>query len=288
MRYLLATQGLWNKLLDALLVLRDQAGRGQVLIMPEAEARSRFPNLVVASPGAQKKEKPGGVVSARVLFDGTNGNFVNTSTHLRDQERAPVAPDLKRLMREKAKTGEVTFGLTADVKRSTQTGTCWDVSSSVGGEVFVNTFGVSSASYYWSRVSAAVGRLTQYLISRYATTWIMLLADDYHVEVGGQHFRPALLVRVSWLPTLVEQDERRDGDQLGRLRAPPEGTRPGTDRTKSSMGSEVGSRDGSSQGDPRPCVRGGAGKCSRPVHQSSSVPSCLPSAPSPRLVRETR
>ena len=69
--------------------------------MPEAEARSRFPNLVVASLGAQKKEKPGGAVSARVLFDGTNGNFVNTSTHLRDQERAPVAPDLKRLMREK-------------------------------------------------------------------------------------------------------------------------------------------------------------------------------------------
>ena len=58
----------------------------------------------------------------------------------------------------------------------------------------VGTFGVSSASYYWSRVSAAVGRLTQYLISRYATTWIMLLADDYHVEVGGSHFRPALLV----------------------------------------------------------------------------------------------
>ena len=58
----------------------------------------------------------------------------------------------------------------------------------------VGTFGVSSAPDYWSRVSAAVGRLPQYLISRYATTWIMLLADDYHVEVGGPHFRPALLV----------------------------------------------------------------------------------------------
>ena len=74
-----------------------------------------------------------------MLFDGTNGNFVNTSTHLRDQERAPVAPYLKRLTREKAKTGEVTFGLTAGRQRSTQdrypstrmTGTCWDVSSSV-------------------------------------------------------------------------------------------------------------------------------------------------------------
>ena len=107
-------------------------------------------------------------------------------------------------MREKAKTGEVTFGLTADVKEAHRQVPIhpddWHLLGCQldrGGEVFVNTvgtFGVSSASYYWSRVSAAVGRLTQYLISQYATTWIMLLADDYHVEVGGKHFRPALLV----------------------------------------------------------------------------------------------
>ena len=71
-------------------MLRDQAARGQVLILPEAEAKEKFPNLVVASLGAQKKEKPGGVVSARVMFDGTNGNFVNTSTHLRDQSVHPL------------------------------------------------------------------------------------------------------------------------------------------------------------------------------------------------------
>ena len=107
-------------------------------------------------------------------------------------------------MREKARTGEVTFGLTADVKEAHRQVPIhpddWHLLGCQlerGGEVFVNTvgtFGVSSASYYWSRVSAAVGRPTQYLISRYATTWIMLLADDYHVEVGGPHFRPALLV----------------------------------------------------------------------------------------------
>ena len=179
-------------------VLRDQAGRGQVLIMPEAEARIRFPNLVDGILGAQRKQKPGGVTSARVLYDGTNGNLVNTSTHLRDQVRAPVAPDLKRLVREKAKVGEVTFGLTADVKEAHRQVPIhpdyWRLLGCQlerGGEIFVNTvgtFGVSSASCYWCRVSAAVGRLTQYLISRYATTWIMLLADDCHVEVGGAHF----------------------------------------------------------------------------------------------------
>ena len=79
------------------------------------------------------------------------------------------------------------------------------------------------------------------------------------------------------MPTLVEQDERRDGHQLGRLRVPSEGTRPGTDRTKSSMGCEVGSRDGSSKGDPHPCVRGGAGKDSV-RNQCTRAPPALLSA----------
>ena len=54
-------------------VLEDQASRGQVLKFTEAEARARHPHLVVASLGAQRKDKPNGVVSARMLFDGTRG-----------------------------------------------------------------------------------------------------------------------------------------------------------------------------------------------------------------------
>ena len=61
-------------------VMEDQAKRWQVLKLSEDEARARFPNLVVASLEAQRKEKPGGVVTARVLFDGTHGIDVNTST----------------------------------------------------------------------------------------------------------------------------------------------------------------------------------------------------------------
>ena len=52
-------------------VLEDQCSRGQVLKFTEQEAKARFPNLVVASLGALRKDKPGGVVTARVLFDGT-------------------------------------------------------------------------------------------------------------------------------------------------------------------------------------------------------------------------
>ena len=95
--------------------MHDQASRGQIIVMTESEARSRYPGLVVASLGAQRKQKPGGKVTARVLFDGTHGLCVNSKTRLRDQERAPIAADLKRSMREKSRIGELTFALSADV-----------------------------------------------------------------------------------------------------------------------------------------------------------------------------
>ena len=53
--------------------------------------------------------------SARVLFDGSNGVVVNRRTRIKDQERAPVAADLKRVIREKGRLDEKTFALTANV-----------------------------------------------------------------------------------------------------------------------------------------------------------------------------
>ena len=40
-------------------VLEDQAERGQVLKLSESDARREYPDLVVASLGANKMEKPG-------------------------------------------------------------------------------------------------------------------------------------------------------------------------------------------------------------------------------------
>ena len=99
-------------------VLEDQTSRGQLIKLLEAEARARHPNLVISSLGANRKDKPNGEISARVFFDGTNGLQVNTGTRLRDQERSPIAEELKRAMREKATMGVRTFALTADVKEA--------------------------------------------------------------------------------------------------------------------------------------------------------------------------
>ena len=57
----------------------------------------------------------------------------------------------------------------------------------------VGTFGVASASYYWSRVATAIGRLCQYIPASSANTWHLLVADDYHLEAGGTEYRAAII-----------------------------------------------------------------------------------------------
>ena len=77
----------------------DQTRRGQLIRLSEEEAKIRFPRLVIASLGANRKDRPNGEVAARVLHDGTDGLSVNTKTRLWDQERSPISSDIKRAMR---------------------------------------------------------------------------------------------------------------------------------------------------------------------------------------------
>ena len=172
---------------------------------PDRESREcGGPGLTVASLGAQRKEKPGGEVTARILFDGTHGIDVNTRIRIRDQERAPIAADVKRHLREKASLETPTFALAADISeahRQVPIDPCdWHFLGcqiTAGSDVYVHTFGtfgIASASYYCSRVSMAVGRIAQYLVGHKAQTWQLLVADDHHIDAGGQSYRQALVV----------------------------------------------------------------------------------------------
>ena len=67
---------------------------------------------------ANKKDNPRGVVTVCVLFDDTNGIEEKKRSRIRDQERARVASDQKRVMREKAKHGERTFATIIDVSEA--------------------------------------------------------------------------------------------------------------------------------------------------------------------------
>ena len=177
-----------------------------------------------------------------MLFDGSNGIAVNRRTRIRDQERAPVAADLKRVMREKARLGEKTFALTADVAEAHRQIPIhprdWHLLGSqieVGGDVYINkvgTFGVASASYYWSRAASALGRLTQHITGRTANTWHQLVADDFHLEASGIEYRAALVyffVLCSTAGVPLSWGKTAGGGQshVGRVRAPPRHVPPG-------------------------------------------------------------
>ena len=107
-------------------------------------------------------------------------------------------------MREKSRIGELTFALSADVTEAHRQVPIhpddWHLLGcqvSPGGDVFVNTvgtFGIASASYDWSQVAAAVGRLVHYLSAHTSTSWHMLVADDYLLESGGTEYRTGLLL----------------------------------------------------------------------------------------------
>ena len=122
-----------------------------------------FRKLIERDTRAQPAPAAAPVVTARVLFDGTHGLEVNTR-RIRDQERAAIS-DLKRAMREKGRHDIPTFA-PADVTEARQipstSSAKWNQE-----QMCTVTFGVASASY-WSRVSAALGRLTQYM------TWHMV------------------------------------------------------------------------------------------------------------------
>ena len=64
----------------------------------------------------------------------------------------------------------------------------------------VGTFGIASASYYWSRVAGAIGRLLQCLSGHTTTSWHMLVAGDYPLECGGAEYRSGLLLFVVGVP----------------------------------------------------------------------------------------
>ena len=105
-------------------------------------------------------------------------------------------------MREKGTLGQRTLALTADVSeahRQIPIAECgWRYLGcrvKAGGAVYVNkvgTFGIASASYWWSRVATALRRLSQYLVGQSASTWHLLVADDFHLEAGEECYRQAL------------------------------------------------------------------------------------------------
>ena len=133
-----------------------------------------------------------GEIAARVLFDGTHGIDEDRRTRVRDQERGPIEADVKRVFREKARYQLPSFELEEHVTEAhrqvpidPQDWHFLGAQMHPGGWVYVNkvgTFGIASASCWWSRVAGAIGRIAQYILGHSAYTWHLLVADDYALD----------------------------------------------------------------------------------------------------------
>ena len=66
----------------------------------------------------------------------------------------------------------------------------------------VGTFGVASASYYWSQIAGALGRLAPYLAGDSATTWHMLVQDYWSAIMSFFVLSAVLGVPLSWHMTV--------------------------------------------------------------------------------------
>jgi len=193
--------------------LEELDRRGLTLKLTEEEAKQRYgEELVVASLGAiQKRVEDDGTIVIRLLFDGTHGVHVNTRIKVLDQERFPGAPDLKRQLREQAAVGMPTLGLTVDAKDAHRCVAVfpgdWHYQAAQayeGGPVYLfkrGTFGVASASYWWGRLAAAIGRLIHAVVGK-IPFWLMLLADDFKFEVAGGDYASHLLTAL-WVLILL-------------------------------------------------------------------------------------
>ena len=187
-------------------VLRDQADRGQVRIMPFREALDKYgTRLAIASLAAlEKGVDQDGNTEVRIIHDGTNGVDVNRFIKVVDGGCCPTAPDIKCAMREQRASGIPHFGLTLDVKEAHRMVAVreedWPLQACQvrpGGDVFLNTcgtYGIASAAYWWGRLAAAIHRLGLKIAGRLLGVWKMLFADDWNMTAGGEHFEFKLLL----------------------------------------------------------------------------------------------
>ena len=101
-------------------VLVDQAERGQVEILTEADALKKYgERLTVASLGAVAKcVREDGSTEVRIVHDGTHGITLNSAIKVRDQVAHPTALDVRRILQECAQSRVPFFGAAIDVKEA--------------------------------------------------------------------------------------------------------------------------------------------------------------------------
>ncbi len=199
--------------------LEAQVAKGHAIKLTPTEAKRRFPRLQVASLGAVVKTKPHaaaageshGAVAIRIVQDGTHGVEINKKIRVRDQDRCPVAGDVRRQQREQARTRPGT-GLAVDFSEAHHIPRVrpqdWHLQgcrAQPGGDVYIFTvgvFGVASISHWWARLGGAAVRSAIYMADPSMEIWAMLMADDLKLESTSPEQPSDLLFVLMYLAIL--------------------------------------------------------------------------------------
>ena len=148
----------------------------------------------------------------RMLFNGTHAVPVNQNIRVRNQDRSPAAPDVKRVLWQLANQPGRKFGFQIDVKEAHRLipvcpqdwhllgcrGTC-------SGDVFVNTtrtFGVARDGYWWSPVATAASRGVHYILSQEHAARLLLVADDLAIIPTQDSIRETIFLVLAFLLVL--------------------------------------------------------------------------------------
>ena len=148
-----------------------------------------------------------------MIHDATHGDH---RIKCRDKIRAPGAREKKQLLREHLEANEVAFSVVGDIAKAHRRykhaegehgylGCQIDTEEANPGEpdsqtVYVNlvgTFGLSCASYWWTRIAACGLRLTYHLLGPSFPLDMLLYADD--LESTGRGARGRMGIPLSYL-----------------------------------------------------------------------------------------
>ena len=184
----------------------EKAGRMYPTTFATLAAEHGADRVRVAAMGAVAK--PDGTV--RPLHDGTHGVRVNNGIHLVNQTATPGPAEVAHIVSSAKRSREAAFGISADVtaahrlvkhrRKDHPLMACKaDSSSSVLWVNTVGTFGLSVASFRWSRLFGIVGRTVSRALLQ---EWFYQLCyvDDMHgVFTGQQKFRNLVMWFVLYL-----------------------------------------------------------------------------------------
>ena len=156
----------------------------------------------------------------RIIHDATHGVRVNHRIRCRDKIRAPGAREKKQILRELQANKEIAYSVVGDISKAHRRykhqasehgfmGCQTDGEETVDGDpdsqiVYVSklgTFGLSPASYWWTRIAACGIRATHHLLGPGYPMDMLLYADDLEALGIGARGRQGIPLCYLFLST---------------------------------------------------------------------------------------